>query len=122
MLDVNQLFALEVPALEIILWGAALYLLLLVLLRHVLRRHGIFFGFAEALVLVLFADATQNVLAGESRSLAESALLAASLVACHLLWRAGRRVARRLRRAHVARGLQQLPEQITTTCTERKPS
>jgi hypothetical protein len=120
--DLKQLFAMNAPVIEIVLWGIVLYLLLLVLLRHVLRRHGIFFGFAEALLLVLFADASQNMLAGESRSLAESALLAISLVVCHLLWRGGRRVARRLRRAQVARGLQRMPDDLPTTFTERKPS
>jgi hypothetical protein len=108
--------------LEIVLWAVVLYLLLLVLLRHVLRRHGVFFGFAESLVLVLIADASQNALAGETRSLAESALLAGSLVACHLLWRAGRRLARRLRRARLARGLQHRTDAAPTTLIERKPS
>jgi hypothetical protein len=110
---------------EIVLWGVVLYLLLLVLLRHVLRRHGIFFGFGESLVLVLFADASQNMLAGEPISLAESAVLAVSLIACHLLWRAGRRIARHLRRARTAAGLQEPQDSNTglqTTLPERKPS
>jgi hypothetical protein len=123
--DIDNLFAMKVPALEIVLWGIVLYLLLLVLLRHVLRRQGIFFGFAESLVLVLFADASQNAMAGESISLSESALLAASLLACHLVVRATRGIMRRLRRARMAQGLQELRGDIgglQTTLSERKPS
>jgi uncharacterized membrane protein YcaP (DUF421 family) len=115
----------DMPAIEIVLWGVVLYFLLLVLLRHVLRRHGIYFSFAESLLLILFADASQNAMAGESISLTESTLLAASLVGCHIVVCGSRSLARRLRRARMAQGLQELRGDIGglyTTVTERKPS
>ena len=124
-LEIGNLFAMKVPALEIVLWGIVLYLLLLVLLRHVLRRQGFYFGFAESLVLVVFADASQNAMAGESISLTESTLLAASLVACHLVVRFTRGIVRRLRRARMAQGLRERQGGIgglQTTLPERKPS
>jgi uncharacterized membrane protein YcaP (DUF421 family) len=75
------------PAIEIALWGAALYLLLFALFHFVLRREVMSFGIAESLVLVLIADASQNAMAGEAISVAESAILASGMLACHLVVR-----------------------------------
>jgi len=75
------------PAIEIALWGAALYLLLFALFHFVVRREAVPFGIAESLLLVLFADASQNAMAGEAISITESALLAGGMLACHLVVR-----------------------------------
>jgi uncharacterized membrane protein YcaP (DUF421 family) len=75
-------------AIEIALWGAALYLLLFALFHFVLRREALPFGIFESLVLVLIADASQNAMAGEAISIAESAILAGGMLAGHLAVRA----------------------------------
>jgi len=73
---------------DIALRGAALYLLLFTLFHFVLRRVTLPFGIAESLVLVLIADASQNAMAGEAISIAESAILAGGMLTAHLLVRA----------------------------------
>jgi uncharacterized membrane protein YcaP (DUF421 family) len=72
---------------EIALWGAALYLLLFAVFHFIPRREALPFGIAESMVLVLIADASQNAIAGEAVSFAESALLAGGMIACHLVVR-----------------------------------
>jgi hypothetical protein len=118
--DTGSVFTLSVPAAEIVLRGGVLYIALYLLLRFIPRQAS--FGFIECLALVLVADASQSAMAGESISLAEIALLAATLAACHLAARLLRALARRLRRASLmARRLQHAPD-LSSTLTERKPS
>ena len=112
--DPYRLMALDASALAIALRGAALYLLLFALFHFALRREVLSFGLAESLVLVLIADAAQTVMAGERVSLSESILVAAGMIACHLLIRVARiarhRLRRRLRRSQAG---------FTTTFTQR---
>lgn len=90
-------------ALEFVLQGTAIYLLLFVLSRFVIRREIIRFGIAELLVLVLIANATQNAVTGEYTTLSENAILAGTLLAWHLLLRSAlalrHRLVRRIRQA-----------------------
>jgi uncharacterized membrane protein YcaP (DUF421 family) len=100
--ELLNLFVVNEPVIEIALRGAALYLLLFVLFRFLIRREALSLGIGESIVLVLIADASQNVMAGEATSLAESAILAASMFGCYLLvrmaWALRHRLQRRLRR------------------------
>jgi uncharacterized membrane protein YcaP (DUF421 family) len=102
--DLYRLLALDTWTAAIALRGAALYLLLFALFHFALRNEVLSFGLVESLVLVLVADAAQNAMAGEPVSLAECVLVAAGMIACHFLIRAGRiarhRALRRLRRSH----------------------
>ena len=71
----------KVPAWELILRGSAMYWLLFLLFRVVLRRDVGAVGVADVLLVVLIADASQNAMTGGYDSVAEGAVLVATLVA-----------------------------------------
>jgi hypothetical protein len=123
--DLQQFLALDVPAVEIVVRGVVLYLLVFVLLRRMLWREGLSFDFGASLALVLIADASHGALLGDTPSLLESALLTVSLLGCHLLVRTARTLrhrAVRFWRRRMARGLQHLSRDLPTSFTERTPS
>lgn len=78
VIDWNALFVPSMHVGEIVLRGTAVYLFLFVLLR-VLRREAGQIGIADLVVVVLIADAAQNALASEYRSLTEGAILVATI-------------------------------------------
>ncbi len=63
---------------EVMLRGTAVYLFLFVLLR-ILRREAGQVGISDLLVVVLIADAAQNAMASEYRSITEGAILVATI-------------------------------------------
>jgi uncharacterized membrane protein YcaP (DUF421 family) len=74
-------YALFVPSLhvgEVVLRGTAVYLFLFILLR-ILRREAGHLGISDLLVVVLIADAAQNAMASEYRSITEGAILVATI-------------------------------------------
>lgn len=75
----SELFAFHLSPWEIVLRGSAVYWFLFLLFRFVLRRDAGALGIADILLLVLIADASQNAMAGEYRSLSEGALLVATI-------------------------------------------
>ena len=88
MSDVDwvQLFKPDMPVLEIFVRGTIMYLSLFALLRFVLRREAGGLGITDLLVIVLVADAAQNGMAGEYRSVTDGLLLVATIVGwSHLL-------------------------------------
>jgi uncharacterized membrane protein YcaP (DUF421 family) len=84
----DKLFAVDwqvmfVPATglaEVVLRGTLMYLALFVILRFMARRQSGHFGPADLLVIVLIADASQNALGAEYRSVTEGALLVVTIV------------------------------------------
>lgn len=73
-----------VPALglaEIVLRGTLMYLALFAILRFLGRRQAGHFGPADLLVIVLIADAAQNALGAEYRSITEGTVLVLTIVA-----------------------------------------
>ena len=75
--------AVFVPALglpEIVLRGTIMYLILFSILRFMGRRQAGHFGPADLLVIVVIADAAQNALGAEYRSIPEGALLVVTIV------------------------------------------
>jgi uncharacterized membrane protein YcaP (DUF421 family) len=64
---------------EIIVRGTIVYLFLFVVLR-LLRRQAGALGIADLLVVVLIADAAQNAMAGEYRSITEGLVLVSTIV------------------------------------------
>src|SRR5215475_14099321 len=64
---------------EIILRGSVVYLFLFVLLR-ILRRGAGTIGISDLLVIVLIADAAQNAMASEYRSITEGLILMTTIV------------------------------------------
>ena len=79
-IDWNSAFVPKVSLLEIVLRGTLVYLLLFFVLR-VLRREAGALGISDLLVVVLIADAAQNAMASEYKSLTEGAVLVGTIVA-----------------------------------------
>ena len=84
-LDWSGIFGLSVPPLELVVRGSAMYLFLFVLFRVVVRRRIGAVGMADILVLVIIADAAQNGMAGEYRSVTDGAILIGTIVAWNAL-------------------------------------
>ena len=75
----------KVPAWELILRGSAMYWFLFLIFRVVLRRDVGAVGVADVLLVVLVADASQNAMTGGYTSVAEGAVLVATLIGWNLL-------------------------------------
>jgi uncharacterized membrane protein YcaP (DUF421 family) len=78
--DWQGLLAPTASPIEIFVRGTVIYLGLFALLRGVLKREAGTVGITDLLVVVLLADAAQNSLAPESKSLPDGLLLVASIV------------------------------------------
>jgi uncharacterized membrane protein YcaP (DUF421 family) len=78
--EVIALLRVETPVWQIVLRGSAIYWLLLLLFRFVVRRDVGAVGIADLLVLVLVADAAQNAMAGDYRTVGDGALLILTLI------------------------------------------
>jgi len=83
-LHMYDLFGLHIPVLEILLRGSCIYWFLFVLFRFVVRRDVGAIGIADILLLVIIADAAQNAMAGEYKSITEGVLLVSTIVAWNL--------------------------------------
>lgn len=84
-MDWSWLVDFNVPPRELILRGTALYWLLFLVFRFLLRRDVGAVGVADVLFVVLIADASQNAMAGGYTSVAEGAVLIGTLVAWNIL-------------------------------------
>jgi uncharacterized membrane protein YcaP (DUF421 family) len=78
-IDWTALFVPHVNLWEIAIRGSMMYLFLFVLFR-VLRREAGSIGIADLLVVVLIADAAQNALGSEYKSVTEGAVLVLTIV------------------------------------------
>ncbi len=65
---------------EIVVRGTLAYIALFLILRFLLKRQNGVIGIADLLVIVLIADAVQNGMAGEAKSLTEGLLLVLVIV------------------------------------------
>jgi uncharacterized membrane protein YcaP (DUF421 family) len=83
--DWGELFSLSVSPLELIIRGSAMYLFLFVLFRVVVRRRIGAVGMADILVLVIVADAAQNAMSGEYKSITDGAILVSTIIAWDVL-------------------------------------
>jgi uncharacterized membrane protein YcaP (DUF421 family) len=83
--DWSELFRLSVPPLELVVRGSALYLFLFVLFRFVVKRRIGSIGMADILILVIVADAAQNGMAGEYRSVTDAFILVGTLIGWNML-------------------------------------
>jgi uncharacterized membrane protein YcaP (DUF421 family) len=79
-MDWKSLFLLDVPLLEIILRGSLIYISLFVLLRVVLKRQAGSLGMTDLLLITLIADASQNAMAGEYRSIPAGIVLVSTII------------------------------------------
>lgn len=78
--DWQALFALETPLSEIFLRGTVMYLGLLVLARFFLRRQSGSGGLTDILVMVLLADAAQNAMADDYKTITDGLLLVVTIL------------------------------------------
>ena len=98
MPDWGELFGLSVSPWELIVRGSAVYWFLVIVFRFVLRRDTGSVGIADILLLVIIADAAQNAMAGEYRSITDGLILISTIIGWNVLidWLSFRSV--RLRR------------------------
>ena len=80
MHDWNSIFVTDVPFLEIIVRGTVMYLSIFFLLRIVLKRQTGTLGMTDLLLITLLADASQNAMAGEYKSLPDGIVLVGTII------------------------------------------
>ncbi len=76
----REIFVPEQPVAGIFLRGTVTYLMLFLILRFLLKRQSGVIGIADLLVVVLIADAAQNAMAAEYKSITEGGLLVLTIV------------------------------------------
>jgi uncharacterized membrane protein YcaP (DUF421 family) len=75
-----SIFALSASPAEIMVRGSVMFWLLFVIFRFVLRRDLGSVGVSDFLFVVIVADASQNAMSGDAKTIADGALLVATLV------------------------------------------
>jgi uncharacterized membrane protein YcaP (DUF421 family) len=79
-IDWQKLFVAETSLVELFLRGTVMYLALFATLRILVRRHVGSMSLMDLLLMVLIADAAQNAMAGEYKSITEGAVLCGTLI------------------------------------------
>jgi uncharacterized membrane protein YcaP (DUF421 family) len=75
-----ELFAVRVPAAELVLRGSAIFWFLFLVFRFVLRRDVGALGLADVLLLVIVADASQNAMSGDYTTISEGLILVGTII------------------------------------------
>jgi len=83
--DWGELFGLSVPLFEILIRGTAMYWFLFLIFRFVVRRELGGVGVGDILIMVIVADAAQNAMAGEYKSITDGFVLVATLIGWNVL-------------------------------------
>jgi uncharacterized membrane protein YcaP (DUF421 family) len=78
--DWGRAFLPQTPMLELIVRGSVVYLALFALLRVILKWQSGTLGLTDLLVIVLIADAAQNAMANQYRSITEGLVLVATII------------------------------------------
>jgi uncharacterized membrane protein YcaP (DUF421 family) len=81
----NDLFAVSVPPLELVIRGTVIYWFLVLVFRTILRRDVSAVGIADILLLVIVADAAQNAMAGESSSVSDGLILICTILGWNIV-------------------------------------
>jgi len=84
-MELSEIFQISVSPWELIIRGTAMYIFLFLIFRVVVRRRVGSVGMADILVLVIIADAAQNGMSGEYRSVTEGAILVATIIGWNVL-------------------------------------
>jgi uncharacterized membrane protein YcaP (DUF421 family) len=79
-IDWKTIFLPGTPLIEIIIRGSVMYLALFVLLRVILKRQAGTLGMTDLLLVTLLADASQNGMAGDYKSLPDGIFLVATII------------------------------------------
>ncbi|HSS22775.1 MAG TPA: YetF domain-containing protein [Pyrinomonadaceae bacterium] len=80
LLDWKTIFVPDVSVLEIVLRGSLMYLSIFVLLRIMLKRQTGTLGTTDLLLITLLADASQNAMAGEYKSVPDGIVLVGTII------------------------------------------
>ncbi|HKX38691.1 MAG TPA: YetF domain-containing protein [Burkholderiales bacterium] len=83
--DWGEIFGLSVSPLEIVVRGTAMYWFLFLLFRVVIRRRVGAVGISDILLLVIIADASQNALSGDYKSVTDGFILVATILGWNML-------------------------------------
>jgi uncharacterized membrane protein YcaP (DUF421 family) len=83
-MDWDQLFGIHVPVLELLIRASCVYWFLFLAFRFVLRRDIGALGVADILLLVIVADAAQNAMAGEYKTISEGGIVIATIFAWNI--------------------------------------
>jgi uncharacterized membrane protein YcaP (DUF421 family) len=84
--DWRDLFVLDTPFLELVVRGTVVYFALLLAMRVLVRRHVSSLNLMDLLLVVLIADAAQNAMADEYRSITGGLVLCGTLFAWNFLF------------------------------------
>jgi uncharacterized membrane protein YcaP (DUF421 family) len=79
-IDWQQIFGFEKPFLELFIRGTVMYWFLFLIFRFVLRRDVGALGIADVLLIVIIADAAQNAMSDDYKSLPEGMVVVGTLV------------------------------------------
>jgi uncharacterized membrane protein YcaP (DUF421 family) len=83
--DWGQLFSFSLPVAEIVIRGSAMYWFLFLVFRFAVRRELGGIGVGDILIMVIVADASQNAMAGEYKSISDGFLLVGTLIGWNVL-------------------------------------
>lgn len=79
-MDWKSIFLPDIPFLEIIVRGSIMYLALFIMLRVILKRQTGTLTITDLLLITLLADASQNAIAGEYKSIPNGIVLVATII------------------------------------------
>jgi uncharacterized membrane protein YcaP (DUF421 family) len=79
-IDWRALFIPSVPVAEIFLRGTLVYLLLFLFMRFLLKREAGVLGIADLLLVVLIANAAQNAMTNDYKSITDGTLLVVTII------------------------------------------
>jgi uncharacterized membrane protein YcaP (DUF421 family) len=85
-MDWGELFSVKMSIAEILIRGTSIYWFLFLIFRFPLRRDVGSVGLADILLFVIVADAAQNAMAGEYKSITEGIILIATIAGWNLLF------------------------------------
>lgn len=79
-MDWKSIFIPDTPLFEIILRGSLMYIALFTMLRVILKRQTGTLGMTDLLLITLLADAAQNAMAGEYKSITDGIVLVGTII------------------------------------------
>ena len=85
-IDWLELFGLSIPLSEILIRGTVMYWLLFLVFRFLIPRDVGRIGIADILILVIIADASQNAMSGDYKTITDGAVLVGVLVSWSMLF------------------------------------
>jgi uncharacterized membrane protein YcaP (DUF421 family) len=84
-MDWGEIFGITVSPWELIVRGSAMYLFLFLIFRVVIGQRVGSVGMADILIIVIIADAAQNAMSGEYKTVTEGAIVVGTIIAWNRL-------------------------------------